>query len=189
MSSAVARRVYVLTFITYALIHGVRTSWSYIKTYSQKEPLEFSTQFLGELDMIVLICLAVSLKTLGWIGEKIGYKNFLLIGMSYLTLSFMVMGILQFVGVKKHWVYIMLYAMVGVASCTGWPSCLSVLIAPLRLSLSTTPPRKTALNSASGTDAASSETSSHWDSAIYSSRSARLDPKALSSRCAGSSCL
>lgn len=36
MSSSIARRVYILTFITYALIHGVRTCWSYIKTYSQK---------------------------------------------------------------------------------------------------------------------------------------------------------
>jgi succinate dehydrogenase hydrophobic anchor subunit len=66
--SASARRVYILTFVTYALVHGTRTCWSYIKTYSQNEPLNFSTQFLGELDMTVLICLSISLKTLGWIG-------------------------------------------------------------------------------------------------------------------------
>lgn len=29
------RKVYLLTFVTYALIHSVRTSWSYTKTYSQ----------------------------------------------------------------------------------------------------------------------------------------------------------
>lgn len=63
-----AKLAYVLTFLTYALIHSVRISWSYIKTYSQKEPLNFSTQFLGELDMIFLMCLSVSLKTLGWVG-------------------------------------------------------------------------------------------------------------------------
>jgi sugar phosphate permease len=108
-------KVYILTFVTYALIHSVRTSWSYIKTFS-----------LGELDMIILICLAVSLKTLGWIGEKIGHKNFLLIGMSYLTMTFLLIGILQIVGINQHWVYILLYAMLGIASCTGWPSCLSV---------------------------------------------------------------
>lgn len=76
--------------------------------------------------MIILICLSVSLKTLGWVGDKIGHKNFLLIGMSYLTLTFMLVGVLQIVGVSQHWVYVMLYAMVGIASCTGWPSCLSV---------------------------------------------------------------
>jgi sugar phosphate permease len=119
-------KVYILTFVTYALIHSVRTSWSYIKTFSQGDPLDFSTQFLGELDMIILICLAVSLKTLGWIGEKIGHKNFLLIGMSYLTMTFLLIGILQIVGINQHWVYILLYAMLGIASCTGWPSCLSV---------------------------------------------------------------
>jgi len=121
-------RAYILTFVTYALIHAVRTSWSYIKTFSQAEPLNFSTQFLGELDMITLICLSVSLKTMGWIGEKIGHKNFLLIGMSYLTLAFMLVGILQIIGISQHWVYILLYAMLGIASCTGWPSCLSVLM-------------------------------------------------------------
>lgn len=162
MSSSVGRRVYLLTFITYALIHAVRTSWSYIKTYSQKEPLEFSTQFLGELDMTVLICLAVSLKTLGWVGEKIGYKSFLLIGMSYLTLSFMLMGVLQLVGIKLHWVYILLYAMVGVASCTGWPSCLSVHQYLLRLSRSTTQLRKTASNFVFGTAAVNSEILLPW---------------------------
>lgn len=117
--------------------------------------------------MIILICLSVSLKTLGWIGEKIGHKNFLLIGMSYLTLSFMIVGILQLVGVSQHWVYIILYAMVGIASCTGWPSCLSVMIcSELRLCPFTTLPKKTDLSCAYGMVVASSVTSLHWDWAI-----------------------
>lgn len=48
--------------------------------------------------------------------------------MSYLVLAFILISILQLVGVSKHWVYVLLYGMAGVASCTGWPSCLSVTI-------------------------------------------------------------
>ncbi len=78
--------------------------------------------------MTVLICLAISLKTLGWLGDRIGHLNFLLIGMIYLALMFMLMGVLQLVGVMQHWPYVLLYAMVGIASCSGWPTCLYVRI-------------------------------------------------------------
>jgi hypothetical protein len=46
--------------------------------------------------------------------------------MSYVVFTFMLIGILQIVGVAKHWVYVLLYAMLGIAGCTAWPSCLSV---------------------------------------------------------------
>jgi sugar phosphate permease len=97
-----SRTVYTLMFVTYALIHVVRTSWSYIKTYSHSDALDLSTRFFGELDMIILICLSMSIKTLGCIGERIGHKNFLLIGTSYLILTFMLIGILQIVGINQH---------------------------------------------------------------------------------------
>jgi sugar phosphate permease len=84
-----------LTFITYSIIHSVRTGLSVMKVSLQKPPLSFDTQFLGELDMTVLICLAISLKTLGWIGEKIGYKLFLMLGMGYLAIVILIMSILQ----------------------------------------------------------------------------------------------
>jgi hypothetical protein len=58
----------ILTFITYALIHSVRSCLSYMKVSLQLRPTYFDTSYLGELDMTVLISLAVSLKTLGWIG-------------------------------------------------------------------------------------------------------------------------
>ena len=63
-----SRLMYGLTFVTYALIHSVRTSWSFIKPYMQHQPYSFSTQFLGELDLTILISLAISLKTVGWVG-------------------------------------------------------------------------------------------------------------------------
>lgn len=37
----------VLTFCTYAIIHSVRTSFSYLKIYLKDKPLNFDTQFLG----------------------------------------------------------------------------------------------------------------------------------------------
>ena len=128
-----AKTMYVLTFLTYALIHSVRTSWSYMKIYMQHEPFNFSTQFLGELDLTILISLAVSLKTIGWVGEKIGYKLFLLIGMGYLSILCIIISTLIIKGIAFHWVYIFLLCMTGISMCTGWPSCLSVIAMICRL--------------------------------------------------------
>ena len=126
MYSMSPRLVYVLTFVTYAIIHAVRTSWSYSKTYMQHPPFNFSTQFLGELDLTILISLAISLNTIGWIGEKIGYKLFLLIGVSYLSVLSIIVGIIILHDVTVHWAYIFMLCMSGIAMCSGWPSCLSV---------------------------------------------------------------
>lgn len=78
-------RTFLLTFLTYALIHSIRTANNYLKPYLHREPLNFSTGFLGELDMMALVSLAVALKTMGWAGEKIGYKVFLLTGVILLV--------------------------------------------------------------------------------------------------------
>lgn len=61
-------RTFLLTFLTYSLIHSIRTVNNYIKPYLHEEPLRFSTGFLGELDLMTLVALAVALKTLGWAG-------------------------------------------------------------------------------------------------------------------------
>lgn len=92
--------------------------------------------------MTVLICLAISLKTLGWLGDRIGHKNFLLIGMIYLALTYMLMGVLQLLNVMQHWPYVLLYAMVGIASCSGWPACLYVMICLIKMVSLKYPPKE-----------------------------------------------
>lgn len=120
--------VYILTFLTYALIHSIRTANSYIKHDLHRAPLEFSPKFLGALDLTILATLSISLKTLGWIGESIGHKRFLIMGMSFLAILLLCSGFLQKEEYTEKWMYVVVYGLVGLASCPGWPSCLSVMI-------------------------------------------------------------
>jgi hypothetical protein len=58
-------KTFILTFLTYSLIHSVRTSWSSLKFILNSAPYNFSVVFLGTLDMIVLLVLAISLNLFG----------------------------------------------------------------------------------------------------------------------------
>ena len=58
-------RIFGITFVTYSMIHAVRTSWSCLKYTLNSAPYAFSPVFLGTLDMAVLITLAVSLNLFG----------------------------------------------------------------------------------------------------------------------------
>ena len=58
-------KIFLLTFLSYSLIHAVRTSWSSLKYVLNSPPYGFSAVFLGTLDMIVLLLLAVSLNLFG----------------------------------------------------------------------------------------------------------------------------
>ena len=118
--------IFGLTFITYALIHAVRTSWAYVKPYLQQEPISFDKRFLGILDMVCLLSLAVNLKVFGWIGDRIGYKLFLLIGMVTLTLTYLLISLFLLYEIKNAMIYVFMLGLIGLFSCTGWPSCLSV---------------------------------------------------------------
>jgi MFS family permease len=76
--------------------------------------------------MICLLSLAINLKVFGWIGDRIGYKLFLLIGMVTLTLTFLSLSLFLSFDIKNSVIYIIMFALIGLFSCTGWPSCLSV---------------------------------------------------------------
>lgn len=87
-------KIFLLTFLTYSLIHGVRTSWASLKYILNSAPYSFSPLFLGTLDMAVLLALAVSLNLMGPLIEKSGPKLFLLRGLICLSILLVVIGIL-----------------------------------------------------------------------------------------------
>jgi len=58
-------RIYILTFISYAIIHSIRTMWSAIKSNLTAAPFNYELSYLGTLDMIVLFTIAVFINILG----------------------------------------------------------------------------------------------------------------------------
>jgi sugar phosphate permease len=116
-------KMFVITFLTYSVIHSVRTSWSSMKSFLNTAPYHFNPIFLGSLDMAVLFSLAISLNLFGAKTEKIGPKRFLKIGMCILFGLIVIISILLFADVTVHWLYLVFYSLIGVISCVGWPSC------------------------------------------------------------------
>jgi len=58
-------KVFIITFISYSLVHASRTSWSSLKYTLNSTPFSFSPVYLGTLDMMVLIALAFALVLFG----------------------------------------------------------------------------------------------------------------------------
>ena len=121
-------KVFGLTLISYSLIHAVRTSWSSLKYVLNSAPYAFQPFFLGVLDMIVLLTLALSLNLFGPKIEQLGAKTFLLKGMLLLAVIMALLGLLLLLKVSAQLPYTILYTVVGFASCVGWPASIFVLL-------------------------------------------------------------
>lgn len=94
-------KVFILGFVTYGTIHAVRTGWASIKPQLQKEPYDFSEQFEGDMDMVVLLCLAFSLHLFGWLAGKWNVKYFLLGSMLLLVIAEVAFGFVLLSGSEK----------------------------------------------------------------------------------------
>ncbi len=116
-----------MTFLAYAVVHSVKTANAYMKNFLNKQPWSFSPEFLGQLDLTNMLSLALSLNFLGWVGGRLGYKVFLIIGLNFLAICLIILSILLMNDVSARWPYYLTYVLIGMASCTAWPSCLSVM--------------------------------------------------------------
>ena len=62
--------IYFITYITYSLLHAIRTSWESLKRTLDQEPFNFSYGFLGFLDMTALFTIAIFLYLFGHQVQK-----------------------------------------------------------------------------------------------------------------------
>jgi hypothetical protein len=117
---------FLLTFLSYGLLHAVRRSLSSLKYALNSPPYTFSPLFLGVLDMLVLISLATSLVVLG--PKIINHGPIKLLDFSMICLSIVlgVLGFILIVDITTGFPYIVVYLLVGLCLCVGWPSCIYV---------------------------------------------------------------
>lgn len=76
--------------------------------------------------MVVLIILAISLNLFGPMIEKLGAKAFLQKGLLFLAGIMGLIGLLLLGQVSWKLPYSILYPLVGIGSCVGWPACIFV---------------------------------------------------------------
>lgn len=132
--------IYALTFLTYSLIHSVRTCWASLKTMLEGEPFLFQEEFLGILDMLVLFTLAIFLNIFGHIVQKYPCRRILFPMLATIVLNMLCLfgGLMG--GLRSKLFYLVFYGSFGIVSCLGWPVCLYVLDPPRRPCLSTSTP-------------------------------------------------
>jgi len=121
--------VYTLTLLSYAVIHGIRTTWAAAKKDLAKSPFDFTVAFLGTLDMLLLFSLAIGVSILGPRVTKYGPKKCLMICMVGNIILTALLGMFLALEITYEFVYIILLV-IGVAAVSGfgWPSCLCVLL-------------------------------------------------------------
>ncbi len=127
-------KIFLLTFLSYALIHAVRTSWSSLKYVLNLQPFAFSPLFLGVLDMCVLVMLALSLNILGPRCVSFGPKKSLQRGVLGLCVIVFLLGLFLLAEITVKYPYAIIYPLVGILSCVGWPTCIYVNRCILRFS-------------------------------------------------------
>lgn len=78
--------IYILTFLTYTLFHAVRAAWAGLKTTLYDAPFYYNEKYLGIIDMLVVLSLAITLTSFGHNVEIYGAKKCLIIGMIVLAI-------------------------------------------------------------------------------------------------------
>lgn len=85
-------RIFVIAYISYACICGLRSSWGAIKPHVS-ESLNWNSSFLGTLDLLYLILYGIGVMGFwGTLGDFFNRKNLICIGLSieacgYLTIA------------------------------------------------------------------------------------------------------
>lgn len=118
--------VYGATYITYSVVHSIRTCWASLKTVFIAEPYDFSDKYLGALDMYVLFTIAILLNVFGGEVEKYSRRKLLFIMMGSLIANLLLLFILILKQVQSGVVYFIFYGASGYLSCFAWPICLYV---------------------------------------------------------------
>lgn len=89
---AIKRRVFIVSYLSYASLHAVRTSWAYVKPDVSRD-LDWSMIFIGNLDMLFLLSYGLGLFINGTIGDYLNRRRFLATGMYMAFAGYFVMAL------------------------------------------------------------------------------------------------
>lgn len=86
--------VFLITAFLYASLHSTRTSWAYAKP-TISESINFSKYYFGVLDSCFLGAYAIGLYLSGWLGDRVGLKYLLTLGLVSASLSFASFAVIE----------------------------------------------------------------------------------------------
>jgi sugar phosphate permease len=120
-------KVYLLTYIAYALIHFEREFWSLSKKQLKNEKHIFTTEELSRFDFAELILYSIFLFVCGVIGDTFDQRKILTLAMLGLGVSFALLGLPGTLGWYNHAYFISIMAVIGTLNAMLWPCFIAIL--------------------------------------------------------------
>uniref|UniRef100_A0A4W3H5U6 Sugar phosphate exchanger 3 n=1 Tax=Callorhinchus milii TaxID=7868 RepID=A0A4W3H5U6_CALMI len=146
--------VFLLTFVSYALFHATRKTFSNVKVSISNQWIPSfrnsttiglhpdqiwnknhlfadaaeATLFLGFLDTLFLFAYAVGLYISGFFGDRLNPRLILSFGMCLSALVMFLFGtVLEWFHLYNKYLYCFLWILVGLLQSTGWPCVVAIL--------------------------------------------------------------
>lgn len=110
-------RIFAVSYLSYASLHAVRTSWAYVKADVSRD-LGWSLIFMGNLDMCFLLAYGFGLFVSGTIGDYINRRKFLATGMWMAFAGYFVMSTASSLEAIKGWFVRLAFAFNGFGEST-----------------------------------------------------------------------
>lgn len=122
--------IFILTFLTYAVLHISREGWAFLKDAVSEHHypgIGINSNQLGTIDMVFLGFYSVGLFISGVLGDNMNKK--LLIGVGYLLVaaSSIMIGLGGIWKITNVWYYLGFFAISGIVQSVGWPSVVAVM--------------------------------------------------------------
>lgn len=121
--------VFILTFLGYAGLHSMRTSWSYSKKLLQNTgESDLTNQHLGVIDTVFMFSYSLGLAFIGPLGDRMNRKYFIAIGYYTCALAFLVYPLCRLLTAESSvWLLIVFMGVNGVGESVGMPGSMGVL--------------------------------------------------------------
>ena len=113
--------VSAITFLYFAALHANRTSWGYSKHNLQNDSeFSFTDSDFGWIDLSFLISYAISSFILGWLGDKMDLKVYLIISSFGSGISIVCFSLLKFIKIDNLIPFIIFQSINGVFQSMAW---------------------------------------------------------------------
>lgn len=120
-------KVFILTFFGYLSVTAIRYGWSYSKPQLNRET-DISMKAIGMVDSFYIGLYSVGMVVLGSLMHKISPKNYVIMGLSISSLSYMIYPIIfNFTHIKSLIMLLFFMSLNGFFQATGWPGLMGIV--------------------------------------------------------------
>lgn len=120
-------KVYLITYIAYALIHFEREFWSLSKKKLKNELKIFSSEQLSYFDFAELIMYSIFLFVCGIIGDTFDQRKILTLALLGLGISFFLLGLPGYLEWYSQPYFIVIMMTIGTLNAFLWPCFIAIL--------------------------------------------------------------